>query len=174
MVIVVTGATHTGKTKLAQQLMEELKFPYLSVDHLKMGLIRSGKTDLTPEDDDELTEYLWPVVREWIKTAIENDQDLIVEGCYIPYDWRLDLDKEYLSKIKFICLAMTDEYIDHCFDDIKAHASDIENRLDESYLTKDLIKEENRKFIAGFEGENIALIDSCYDETIGRILEDLT
>lgn len=176
MIILITGATHTGKTKLAQQLLERLHYPYLSIDHLKMGLIRSGNTDLTPDDDDELTDYLWPVVREWIKTAVENSQDLIVEGCYIPFDWRQDLDSEYLSKIKFICLAMTDEYIDTHFEDVKKHASDIESRLDDSDLTPDLIKEYNQRNIAGFEGagERIVLIDSSYDETVGKILEELT
>ena len=50
-----------------------------------MGLIRSGHTTLTPESaDDALTDYLWPIVREMIKTAVENRQNLIVEGCYIP------------------------------------------------------------------------------------------
>ena len=87
MVILITGASHTGKTLLAQRLLERYRYPYLSMDHLKMGLIRSGYTDLTPEDDDRLTEYLWPVVREMIKTAIENGQDLVVEGCYIPFDY---------------------------------------------------------------------------------------
>ena len=29
--------------------------------------------------DDALTDYLWPVVREIIKTAIENEQNLIIE-----------------------------------------------------------------------------------------------
>ena len=80
MIILITGASHTGKTVLAQKLLEKYKYPYLSIDHLKMGLIRSGYTKLTPEDDDKLTEYLWPVVREMIKTAIENGQNLIVEG----------------------------------------------------------------------------------------------
>ena len=176
MIILITGATHTGKTKLAQQLLERLHYPYLSIDHLKMGLIRSGNTDLTPDDDDELTDYLWPVVREWIKTAVENSQDLIVEGCYIPFDWRQDLDSEYLSKIKFICLAMTDEYIDAHFEDVKKHASDIESSLDDSDITPDLIKEYNHRNIAGFEGagERIVLIDSSYDETVGKILEELT
>ena len=85
MIILITGASHTGKTVLAQKLLEKYNFPYLSIDHLKMGLIRSKNTDLTPMDDDEkLTEYLWPIVREMIKTAIENRQNLIVEGCYIP------------------------------------------------------------------------------------------
>ena len=80
MIILITGASHPGKTALAQKLLEKYKYPYLSIDHLKMGLIRSGNTELTPMDDNELTEYLWPIVREMIKTAIENNQNLIVEG----------------------------------------------------------------------------------------------
>ena len=107
MVILITGASHTGKTVLAQKLLEKLHYPYLSVDHLKMGLIRSGQTDLTPEDDEKLTAYLWPIVREIVKTAIENRQSLIVEGCYVPFDWRKDFDAQYLDAIRFICLAMT-------------------------------------------------------------------
>lgn len=73
MVILIMGASHTGKTVLAQRLLEELRYPYLSIDHLKMGLIRSGRTNLTLEDDDALTEELWPILREMVKTAIEND-----------------------------------------------------------------------------------------------------
>ena len=92
MVIIITGASHVGKTLLAQKMLEKYKYPYLSIDHLKMGFIRSGITALTPEDDDELTYYLWPIVREIIKTAIENEQNLIVEGCYIPFDWRTGFD----------------------------------------------------------------------------------
>ena len=108
MIILITGASHTGKTLLAQKMLEKYEYPYLSIDHLKMGLIRSGNTDLTPEDDDELTEYLWPIIREIVKTAIENRQNLIVEGCYIPFRWRRDFDERYLSSIRFICLAMSD------------------------------------------------------------------
>lgn len=90
MIVLITGASHTGKTLLAQRLLERYHYPYLSIDHLKMGLIRSGNTTLTPADDDALTEYLWHIVREMVKTAIENDQNLIVEGCYIPFSWRED------------------------------------------------------------------------------------
>ena len=92
MIILITGASHTGKTLLAQRMLEKYKYPYLSVDHLKMGLIRSGNTGLTAENDDTLTEYLWPIVREIIKTAAENNQNMIVEGCYIPPDWRQAFD----------------------------------------------------------------------------------
>ena len=53
MIVLITGASHTGKTVLAQRLLEKYKYPYLSVDHLKMGLIRSGNTELTPCDEDK-------------------------------------------------------------------------------------------------------------------------
>ena len=151
MVIIITGASHTGKTVLAQRMLEKYKFSYLSIDHLKMGLIRSGNTKLTTQDDDQLTPYLWPIVREMIKTAIENRQNIIVEGCYIPFDWRKDFDQEYLQDINFICLALTDAYIDAHFAEIREHASDIEARLDDSDCTVDWIKEENRRVIQGFE-----------------------
>ena len=87
MIILIAGASHTGKTLFAQKLLEKYKYPYLSIDHLKMGLIRSGQTNLTVEDDEQLTKYLWSIVVEMIKTVIENKQNLIVEGCYIPADW---------------------------------------------------------------------------------------
>ena len=136
MIILITGASHTGKTLLAQKMLEKYKYPYLSIDHLKMGLIRSGNTVLTPEDDESLTGYLWPIVREIMKTVIENQQNLIVEGCYIPFDWRDSFDEQYLQSIRFICLAMSDEYIDTHFEEIKSHGSDIETRLDDSHTSQ--------------------------------------
>ena len=171
MVILITGASHTGKTLLAQRMLEKYKYPYMSIDHLKMGLIRSGNTHLTPEDDEEMTTYIWPIVREMIKTAIENRQNLIVEGCYIPFDWRRDFGKEYLQDIRFICLALTDSYIDANFDKIRGHASDIESRLDDSDCTVDLIKADNKRFIEGFAktGEHIEVIDSDYEQIIEKV-----
>ena len=136
MIILITGASHTGKTALSQRLLEKYKYPYISIDHLKMGLIRSGKTDLTPmSEDSDLTAYLWPIVREIIKTAVENNQNLIIEGCYIPFDWSKDFEKRYLDNIKYYCLVMSEEYIKNHFDDIKRYANVIENRLDDKDFT---------------------------------------
>ena len=103
-----------------------------------------------------------------IKTAIENQQNLIVEGCYIPYDWRKDFDDDYLSEIRFICLAMTDKYIDSHFADIRNHNSDIENRLDDSCCTFEFLKDGNHKVIDGFgsTNERMILIDTDYEEAI--------
>ncbi len=176
MVIIITGASHVGKTILAQRMLEKTKYPYLSIDHLKMGLIRSGNTDLTPEDDDELTDYLWPIVREIIKTAVENEQNLIVEGCYIPFDWRSSFDEQVLQSIRFLCLAMSDEYIDSHFEEIKSHGSDIERRLDDSgctVCTVEQLKQDNHQIIDGIRshGEQITLITESFDESIREVLE---
>lgn len=165
MVVLITGASHAGKTLLAQKLLEKYKFPYFSIDHLKMGLIRSKNTELTPMDDDKLTEYLWPIVREMIKTAIENQQNLVVEGCYIPFDWQKDFDKEYLDNIRYVCLVMSEDYINNHFDDIKNYASVIENRLDDSDLSKAELLEDNKKnlFLAKKYGLNYILLDNKYE-----------
>ena len=170
MVILITGASHTGKTVLAQRMLEKYQCPYLSVDHLKMGLIRSGNTKLTPKDDDKLTEYLWPIVREMVKTAIENQQNLIVEGCYIPYEWRKDFDASYLTNIKFVCLSMSENYISSHFAEIIDHGNAIEKRIDDSYCTKEWLTQENDKIINGFvqAGEQVVIIDDDYESEIGN------
>ena len=141
MIILIAGTTHTGKTAYAQKLLEKCHYPYLSIDHLKMGLIRSGQTDLTPMDDDKLTDYLWPIVREIVKTAIENEQNLIVEGCYIPFDWQKDFTEEYLAHIKYLCLVMSRQYIENHFDDIVKYANVIEQRLCDEVSKEELIAE---------------------------------
>lgn len=165
MVILIGGASHTGKTNLAQRLLEKYKYPYLSIDHLKMGLIRSGNTELTPMSDDRaLTEYLWPIVREMVKTAIENGQDLIIEGCYIPYTWQEDFEEEYLFHIRYICLVMSERYIRAHFEDIKSHASVIEQRLDDSGYTMESALQDNAKTLEMCQKHNInyLLIDDGY------------
>ena len=172
MIILITGASHTGKTALAQRLLEKRHIPYLSIDHLKMGLIRSGQTALTPEDDEALTAYLWPIVREIIKTAIENRQDLIIEGCYVPFGWRKDFDERYVSKIRFLCLAMTDAYIDAHFDAILSHASDVEARLDDSDCTPEKLKADNRAVREGFRmaGEPVTRIEADWEKAVEALL----
>lgn len=174
MVIIITGATHCGKTLAAQRLLERLKYPYLSIDHLKMGLIRSKNTALSVEDDKGLTEYLWPIVAEMIKTVIENGQNIIVEGGYVPFDWRNSFSEEYLPQIKLVCLAMSESYIEANFENIKAHSSDIEKRLDGSELTCERLKTDNRFYIAGFSraGENVCIINENYEKTLDEILNN--
>ena len=167
MIILITGASHTGKTALAQRLLEKYRYPYLSIDHLKMGLIRSGNTELTPMDDHKLTEYLWPILREMIKTAIENRQNLIVEGCYIPFDWQKDFNPEYLENIKYYCLVMSEKYIRSHFADIKKYANVIENRLDDAWCTMESVLADNAQVLSLAQKHhvNYILIEDKYEIT---------
>lgn len=161
MIILITGASHTGKTNLAQRLLEKYKFPYLSIDHLKMGLIRSGNTELTPMSaESELTDYLWPIVSGIIKTAIENKQNIIVEGCYIPFDWKKYFEKEYLDNIKYYCLVMSEHYIRSHFDDIKKYANIVEDRL------------EDKCSIASILQDNARILEFCQKNKVNYVLID--
>ena len=164
MVLLIGGASHTGKTVLAQRILEERHIPYLSIDHLKMGLIRSGQTELTPMDDEKLTPYLWPIVREMVKTAIENGQNLTVEGCYIPFDWKKDFSDTYLQDIRCVFLVMSEDYIRTHFGEIRAHADAIEKRLDESGLSMEELVRSNAAILAGCKEHGCAyiLIDREY------------
>lgn len=165
MVILLTGASHAGKTLLAQRLLEKYHYPYLSLDHLKMGLIRSGHTELTPlSSDADLTALLWPIAREMIKTAIENRQNLIVEGCYIPFSWAQDFPSEYLKELRSYCLVLSERYIRAHFDDIKRYANVIEARLcDDCSLEQVLADNAHYQAQAQAHGIKCILIDDTYE-----------
>ncbi len=165
MIILLTGASHTGKTALAQKLLEKYQYPYLSIDHLKMGLIRSGNTELTPESHNEvLTKFLWPIVREIVKTAIENNQNLIVEGCYIPFDWQKDFEECYLAQIRYCCLVMSERYIHTHFADITGYANIIESRMEDD-CTMERVLQENTHYLeqATRHKVNYLLIEDKYE-----------
>lgn len=171
MVILITGSSHVGKTVLAQKLLEKYKYPYLSIDHLKMGLIRSNNTSLTPlSSDSDLTSYLWPIVKEIIKTTIENDQNLIVEGCYIPVDYAKDFDNKYLDNIKSYFLIMSEKYINNHFEDIIKYGNVIEKRIDNSITIDELI-ESNAKLLKEVIMNKLdyILIDENYDDLYKKL-----
>ena len=164
MIILIGGASHTGKTALAQKLLQKYGYPYLSIDHLKMGLIRSKNTSLTPfSDDRDLTEYLWPIVREMVKTAIENGQNLIVEGCYIPFGWKADFEDAYLKHIRYRCLVMTERYVKNNFDKIKDFACVIEDRKCDDVTLESVLTDNRETLILAKKHElDYLLIDDEY------------
>ncbi|MEE1296603.1 MAG: hypothetical protein UHD09_07170 [Bifidobacterium sp.] len=180
MIIFIAGASHVGKTKLAQRMLERLRYPTLSIDHVKMGLIRAGLVgDLTADaDDDAITAAVWPVVREIVKTAIENNQNLIVEGSYIPPTWRDDFTWPYLQRIVYCCLAMTPEYIRANMPAILMHADDIERRLDDSWVTQESLIADNLEVLRRARRHELPVTliggDETYDDVIARTELELT
>ena len=165
MVILIAGASYTGKTLLSQRLLEKYKFPCVSIDHIKMGLIRSGQTSLTVDDDKKLTDFLWIIIKEIIKTVIENKQNIIIEGCYIPFDWKNDFDYEYLKEIKYYCLIMSERYIKENFENIKKYSNVIENRIYDFSVDMETMIEKNDENLKLCEkyNNNYILIDEDYN-----------
>ena len=139
MVILIGGSSHVGKTLLSQKLMEKLRFPYVSLDHIKMGLIRGGYTALTVGQDAEMREYMWPLVCGMIRTAVENGQNMIIEGCYIPGDWAKSFSEDYLKNIRAVFLVMSEAYIRENAESIVRWGDVIENRLDKSIDVERLV-----------------------------------
>ena len=170
MIILIGGSSHVGKTLLAQKLMERLKIPYLSLDHLKMMFIRGGLTDLTVEDDYKMRYFLWPYAAELIKTAVENDQNMIVEGCYIPSEWRDRFDNEYLKDIKCFFITMSEDYLRNNFDKLSEHACVIERRIDDQIDLTRLINC-SREFKEECEEHDIPVLEITDRYDIDEITE---
>ncbi len=176
MIILIAGATHTGKTILAQKLLEKYRYPYLSIDHLKMGLIRSKQTTLKPTSKhQDLTNYLWPIILEIIKTNIENNQHIIIEGSYIPFDYKSAFNKDELSHIKILYLVFSKSYIDNNFNQIIDHANVIESRLDDDINCDHLIAvSAHHKLMCEKHKIDYIYIDNTYDISSAiKKLEDL-
>jgi 2-phosphoglycerate kinase len=100
-----------------------------------------------------------------VKTAIENNQNLIVEGCYIPFDWQKDFNTEYLQNIRYYCLIMSEEYIRSHFADIKKFANAIENRMDDEWCTIESVLADNEEMLALAQkhNANYILIQDKYE-----------
>ncbi len=131
MIILIGGSSHVGKTLIAQKLIEKYHYPCTSLDHLKMGFIRTGRTELTVNDDYDMRFFLWPFAAEMVKTAIENNQNMILEGCYIPGSWKESFTAEYLKHIRCMFIVMSEHYLRCHFDHVVEYANVIEQRLDD-------------------------------------------
>ncbi|WP_342757537.1 hypothetical protein [Kineothrix sedimenti] len=108
-------------------------------------------------------------MREIIKTAIENKQNLIVEGCYISFNYQNDFTKEYFDSIKYICLIFSESYIRNNYEIIMRNAKAIENRLEDDYDIELMIADNRRSLNDCKENEcSYILIDKEYnfDENI--------
>lgn len=145
MIILITGATRSGKTLCSEHLVRLTGFRALSIDLLKMGLIRAKCTNLTPTDDDALQEYLWPIIREIIKTAIENHENLIIEGDYIPASLKKDFTKEEISEIYGFCMILTENFIkEHCAFVIRTQDVVQDRRHDDTPDLEELLSQNKR------------------------------
>lgn len=173
MVILLGGTSCVGKTLMSQNLLEKYKIPYFSIDNLKMGLYRSDSNcGFTPTDSNEvISERLWPILREMIKTIIENNQSIIIEGCYLSPKLLEDFEAKYSSKIVPLFLVFSKKYIEENFESkIIKHRSVIEMRnYPEERPVTQFIEEHNKIRKRCIEcGAKYFEIEKDYEEEIKR------
>ena len=105
------------------------------------------------------------VVEQSMQTSIENNQNFIIEGCYIPFYWKDDFEKSYLKQIKYICLIMTEKYIDTNYNNIKLYENVIEDRKCPGDIDIEELKQENKNNLELCKkyGNDYILIHDEYD-----------
>ena len=126
MIVLVGGESHTGKTLMAQKLLEKYKYPYTSLDHIKMGIIRGYENcGFTPYDSEAvISENLWGVIKGIIDTCIENKQNIIIEGCYLPPEKVADISHNVIA----VYIVFSNLYINKNFEKIINYENIIEKR----------------------------------------------
>ncbi|MHC6203732.1 hypothetical protein ACYULU_11125 [Breznakiellaceae bacterium SP9] len=170
MVVLIGGAGCVGKTLMAQNLLEKYKMPYLSIDHLKMGIFRAcSHCGFTPESKDAIiTEKLWPIIKGIIMTNIENKQNITIEGCYFPFSIT-ELGKEYLEKIIFFSIGFSEKYIrENLLSKIIENRNRIEKRGSEfdTALDQYIIEHNEIKTLCIKNGVKHFEINNNYEEEI--------
>jgi len=82
LVILIGGATRSGKSILSRRLAANLGWPILSLDVLKMGLSRAVPSlGIDPASPSAAVgRVMWPLIRAMLENAVETASDYIFEG----------------------------------------------------------------------------------------------
>lgn len=176
MVILISGISCTGKTLMAQKLLEKYKIPYFSIDHLKMGLLRGDiSCSFTPTDNNEVIgKKLWPIIKGIIMTNIENNQNIIIEGCYLLPNFVKDFEKEYLEHIISVFIGFSTNYIkDNFVANIIKHRNAVEKRVyeEDRPITQFIDEHDELRKKCIENGVNYFEIDSNYKKEIERVYD---
>jgi putative acetyltransferase len=179
MIILIGGVGYAGKTYMAQNLLEKYKMPYLSIDHLKMGIYRSDENcGFTPLNSlEHIGEKLWGILKGIIMTNIENKQNLIIEGAYLLPEKikELQCDEEYAPYIISFYMGFSEEYIKKYFESkVLKYDSVIEERDepdDKDTATLYILENAKMKKTCENGGAKYFEIDGEYKEEIKKVYD---
>ena len=175
MIVLIGGISAVGKTSIAKSLLTRRGIPYFSIDMLMMGMYRGidncGFTPLSPLE--EIVEKIWPIVREMIKTDIENNLDYLFEGFQILPRHIPAISDIYRKDILAYFITFSEKFIAENYEMIKKRRSEVENRSDiegkESMIanSKRLIEEGNHY------NQKISVIERTYFEEREKIIQSI-
>lgn len=142
-VILIGGVGGTGKTLLAKQLMKKLHIPYVCIDHLMMGMLRSETACGFSVDDSAETigQAMWPLLVGFIKTNIENQHSIILEGFQLQPELIAQFEEPYRSQLLSVFVGFSEVHFRAGqFAKIEQYRHVVEQRLPETYDLEMLVQ----------------------------------
>lgn len=128
MVVLLGGSSHVGKTMIAHKLVHKYGWECISLDFLKDAFIRSQLGDPGSRNDYEMRYWMWPLVAQIVKRALESGRNLIIEGCYIPGEWADSFTSAELRHIRTVFIVMSEIHIRTHIDAIERYSQRVEKR----------------------------------------------
>jgi ABC-type sugar transport system ATPase subunit len=117
-------------------------------------------------------EKLWPIIKGIIMTNIENNQSIIIEGCYLLPHYINDFKKTYSEKIISVFLGFSANYIKENFtSNIVKHRNAIETRNypEERTITECINEHDEFKTKCAEHGVEYFEIDKEYEQEMIKV-----
>ena len=167
MLYLVSGTSRSGKTLIAEKLMEEKQIPYMSLDWLMMGFT-NGMPQLGIHDKlfpDEIAKRLWSFFKAMCESMLYLEIDYIIEGEAMLPELIQELLDKYPDKIKICFVGYTDIDIDQKAQDIKTYSTrrgDWLTKESDDYIYEhiDNMVTHSRKIRDGCEKYNMTYFDT--------------
>jgi hypothetical protein len=178
LLLFIGGAARTGKGILARRLLVECQLPYLSLDVLKMGLVRGApEFEIDPNAGSIVVgERLWPLVREMSASLLRDDVDYVIEGELLPKHVAA-LQQAHPAQVKACFLGYTTVAPEQKVRDIRAYAG-LPNDWPSDYSDSDLLSiisreiEFSRYLKAECAANDVPYFDTSrkFSETLDRVV----
>jgi 2-phosphoglycerate kinase len=113
LLYIIGGAARAGKTIIAQEFLERSQVPFLSLDLLKMSLVKGmPEAGIDPQESSRrLAIRLWPVVRGLASTILENARDYLIEGDMILPSQVREISADFPGQIRSCFVGFGDESV---------------------------------------------------------------
>lgn len=125
MLYLVSGASRSGKTIIAERILEERGIPYLSLDWLVMGFT-NGLPQLGVHDrlmPDEIAAGIWDYVKAMFESMIWSGIDYVIEGEAILPGRIRELIDSHPDKVRIVFLGYASVDVEQKLQEIKEHSA---------------------------------------------------
>lgn len=126
MLYIISGSSRSGKTMIAEKIMEQCKIPYLSIDWLVMGFT-NGIPEYGIHDKlwpNEIAEKIWSFLKAFCENLIWSGTDYVIEGEAVLPELINGLLKKYPDSVKVCYVGYTEVNINDKVKDIYDYSSE--------------------------------------------------